>query len=95
MIQRLIHLYQLTKGTKLIETVAVSDDEDSDDAYFLYLEFSGIIDYDINDVFEFFINLIESDAPEQTLMSYDYICEHQQNDDKLLTIQVKYLNNYI
>ena len=47
-LQRIIYLAQLAKGKKLINPVAVFDDEYADDAYFLYLELFGIIDDDIN-----------------------------------------------
>ena len=72
-IQHLISSTQLANGKKLIDPVAVSDDEDADDAYFLDSELSGIIDNDINDALECFVNLLESYTPDQNLLSYDYI----------------------
>ena len=94
-IQHLISSTQLANGKKLIDPVAVSDDEDADDAYFLDSELSGIIDNDINDALECFVNLLESYTPDQNLLSYDYILQKQQDYEKLLAFQVKYPNNYI
>ena len=74
-LQRLISPVRLAEGNKLINTVAVSDDEDADDAYFLDLEFSVIIYNYINEALEWFINLSESYAPEQKPLIYYYICE--------------------
>ena len=79
-IQRLISLAQLAEVQKFIDLVVVSDDEDADDTYFLYLEFSGLIDNEINDALECFINLPQSDAPEQNPLVYKYILEQQQDD---------------
>ena len=56
-LQRIIYLAQLAKGKKLINPVAVSGDEEWDYAYFLDLELSGLIDDDINDALEWFINI--------------------------------------
>ena len=94
-LQRLIYLDQLDEGKKLIEPIAFSDDEDSDDAYLLDLDFSGLIDNDINDALNFSINIPDSDTPEQNTLKCDYILEQKQDDEKLLDLQVKYTNNYI
>ena len=51
-LQRQISPAQLAKGKKLIKPIAVSDDEDVDDAYFLDLQFSVLIYNDTNDELE-------------------------------------------
>ena len=51
-LQHMISWYQLAKGNKRIEPVAVSDDEDEYDEYFLDLEFYGLVDDYINDALQ-------------------------------------------
>ena len=44
-------------------------------AYLQELEYSGILDRDIQDSFECYLNLPESENPEQNPLSYAYIRE--------------------
>lgn len=85
---------QIAEGKKLIEPAVVSDNED-DDGYFLDQEFSGLYDNDIWDCIECYLNLPESDRPDQNPLNYAHIHEQQQQDDKLLALQVKYPENYV
>ena len=39
--------------------------------------------------------LPESNRPDQSPLNYAHICEQQQQDDKLLALQVKYPENYV
>ena len=78
---------KLAEGKKYIDPVAVSDYEDADDGYLLDLELYGLIDNEIKDALEWFINLPDSDAPGQKQLSYDYICEQQKDDRKILALQ--------
>jgi hypothetical protein len=39
--------------------------------------------------------LPESHWPDLNPLNYAHICEQQQQDDKLLALQVKYLENYV
>ena len=56
---------------------------------------SGVWDDDIHDCLDCYLNLPESDNPEQNPLSFAYIREQQQADDKLLRVQQKFPNNYI
>ncbi|KAL7536896.1 hypothetical protein ACHAXR_007480 [Thalassiosira sp. AJA248-18] len=63
--------------------------------YFLDHEHSGVFDDEIKEVLGCYLNLPESDNPEQNPLNYAYIREQQQADDKLLALQQKRPNNYI
>ena len=92
-IHRLVTPDQLAEGKKMVEHV--SDEEYvSDEDYFLD-EFSGVLDEDIRDSLGCYLNLPESDNPEQNPLNYPYICEQQQADSKFLSVQQRFPNNYI
>eukprot|EP00956_Cyclotella_meneghiniana_P021043 scaffold37820_cov36-Cyclotella_meneghiniana.AAC.3 len=83
------------KGKKLVEPAVVSDDEDSDnEAFFLEQEISGLYDKTIWECIECYLNFPESDTPENNPLSYAYIREQQQQDQKLLALLEKYPDNY-
>ena len=86
---------QLSEGKNLVEPIIVSDDEDADSAYFMDHEYSGVFDDEIKEALDCYLNLPESDNPEQNPLSYAYIREQQQADDKLLALQQKFPNKYI
>ena len=92
-LHRLITPAQLAKGKNLVEPAVVSDDED--DLFFIDQIRSGVYDKDISDSMECYLNLPESENPEQNPLSYAYIREQQQADTKLLAVQQKYPQNYI
>ncbi len=81
-------------GEKIIEPAVVSDDED-DDGCFLDQEFSVLYDDDIWDCIECYLNLPESNWPDQNPLNYAHIHEQQQEDNKLLALQVEYPENYV
>jgi hypothetical protein len=93
-LHRLVTPAQIVEGKKLIDPVVVSDNED-DNGYFLDQEFSGLYDNIIWDCIECYLNLPESDRPDQNPLNYAHIREQQQQDDKLLALQVKYPENYV
>ena len=94
-LHRLPEPASLKKGKKLVEPAVVSDDEDSDDeAFFLEQEFSGLYDETIWECIECYLNFPESDTPENNPLSYAYIREQQQQDQKLLALLEKYPDNY-
>eukprot|EP00956_Cyclotella_meneghiniana_P039989 scaffold184429_cov34-Cyclotella_meneghiniana.AAC.1 len=95
-IHRLPEPALLKKGKKLVEPAVVSDDEDSDDeAFFLEQEFSGLYDETIWECIECYLNFPESDTPENNPMSYAYIREQQQQDQKLLAIYSRSIQTII
>ena len=87
---------QLAKGKKLVEPAVVSDNEEEsdDEAFFLEQEFSGLYDNAVWDCIECYLNFPESDTPEENPLSYAYIREKQQEDQKLLALLEKYPDNY-
>ena len=91
-LHRLITPAQIAEGKSLVEPAVVSDDEDD---YFIDQIQSGVWDQDIRDVLGCYVNLPESENPEQNPLSYAYIREQQQADAKLLAVQQKFPNNYI
>ena len=88
---------QLAEGKKLVEPAVVSDDEDEDDDsyFFTHEEFMGYYDADIRDCMECYLNLPEMEQPENNPLSYAYIREQQQADNKLLQLVVKHPQNYV
>ncbi|KAL7548020.1 hypothetical protein ACHAWF_011299 [Thalassiosira exigua] len=94
-LHRLVTLAQLAEGKNLVKPAVASDDEDKDEAIFLDQLRSGVIDNNIRNSFECYLNLPESETPEQNPLSYAYICEKQQADAKLLALQRKFPNNFI
>ena len=84
---------QLAEGRKLVEPVS-GEEEDDADAHFVEEDYLGVFDEDIRDSFECYLNLPESENPEQNPLSYDHIREQQQADTVLLAVQQKYPHNY-
>eukprot|EP00956_Cyclotella_meneghiniana_P036466 scaffold126104_cov52-Cyclotella_meneghiniana.AAC.4 len=95
-LHRLPEPASLTKGKKLVEPAVVSDDEDEcdDKAFFLEQEFSGLYNETIWECIECYLNLPDSDTPEENPVSYAHIREQQQQDQKLLALLEKYPDNY-
>jgi hypothetical protein len=94
-LHRLITPAQLAEGKNLVEPAVVSDDEDdADDAYFLDQEFSGLYDDEIWEVIDCYLNLPETENPEQNPLSFEYIREQQQADERLLSQLEKYPDRY-
>ena len=60
--QRLVTPAQLAEGKNLVEP-STDDEEDNEIAYLQELEYSGILDRDIQDSFECYLNLPESEKP--------------------------------
>ena len=77
-LQRLITPAQLAEGKNLVEPVTDTEETDDKDAFFLDQHFSGIFDKDIQDSLECYLNLPESENPEQNPLNYHYIHEKQQ-----------------
>jgi hypothetical protein len=86
---------QLTEEKKLVVLAEVIDDEEEDAAYFMDQEFFGLYDEDVWECLECFLNLPESEHPENNPLSYSYIHEKQQEDNTLLALQAKFPNNYV
>ena len=88
-LHRLVTPAQLAKGKPLVEPAAILDEEDANNAYFLDLKYSGIVDNNILDSFKCYLNLPDGDNPEYNPLSFCYIREQQQSDTKLLALQQK------
>eukprot|EP00956_Cyclotella_meneghiniana_P021249 scaffold38455_cov37-Cyclotella_meneghiniana.AAC.3 len=65
----------LAKGKKLVEPAVVSNDEEEsgDEAFFLEQEFSGLYDQTIWECIECYLNLPDSETPEENPLSYAQI----------------------
>ena len=93
-LQRLVTTDQLAEGKRLVDPIT-DDEEDNELAFLQELDYSGILDNDIQDSFECYLNLPESENPEQNPLSYAFIREKQQADAKLLGYVKRFPNNYI
>ena len=93
-LRRLVTPAQLAEGKRMVEPIA-DEEEDNELAFLQELDYSGILDSDIQDSFECYLNLPESENPEQNPLSYAYIREKQQADAKLLGYVKRFPNNYI
>eukprot|EP00956_Cyclotella_meneghiniana_P031208 scaffold81158_cov76-Cyclotella_meneghiniana.AAC.1 len=95
-LNRLPETASLAKGKKLVEPAVVSDDEEEsdDEAFFLEQEFSGLYDQTIWECIECYLNLPDSETPEENPLSYAHIREQQQQDQQLLALLDKYPDNY-
>ena len=83
----------LWRGRNLLSLI--DDEGNSDDeAFFLEQQFSGMYDCTIREWFECYLNFPETDTPEENPLSYAYIREQQQEDNKLLALLEKYPDNY-
>ena len=91
-LHRLITPAQFAEGKRLIEPAA--DKEDDEEAYFLDQEYTGLYDNEIWKSMECYLNLPDDNHPEQNPLSFDYLREQQQADDKLLALQTRYPQNY-
>ena len=70
---------QLAEGKILVEPVT-DDESDNEEAHFLDLEYSGLFNNEIEECLECYLNLPDSQNPEQNPLSFAYICEQQQAD---------------
>ena len=77
---------QLAEGKNLVNTIPDTDNED-DQVYFVDQYYSGVHDKEIFDMFECYLNLPETEKPEQNPLNYDYIREQQQADNRLLDLE--------
>ena len=91
---RLITPAQLAEGKILVEPIP-EDEIDDEETFFIDQEYSGVLDEEIQNTLDGYLNLLDSENPEQNPLSFAYIREQQQADDKLLAAQIKYPNNYI
>jgi hypothetical protein len=85
---------QITEGKKLVEPAEVSIEEE-DEAYFLDQEYSGLYDENVWECIECYLNLPDTPHPDENPLNYAHIPELQQQDEQLLALQVKYLDNYV
>ncbi len=90
----LFTLAQIAEGKKLVEPAEVSNEEE-DKAYFLDQEYSGLYDDDILKCIEYYLNLPDTPHPDENPLNYAHNHELQQQDEQLLALQVKYLDNYV
>jgi hypothetical protein len=85
---------QIAEGKKLVEPAEVSNKK-KDNAYFLDQEHSGLYDNNVWECIECYLNLPESPHSNENSLNHAHICELQQQDKKLLALQVKYLDNNV
>ena len=93
-LHRLITPAQLAKAKILVDQIT-AEEEDADEEFFLNQEYSGVLDEDIHDSLECYLNLLDSENPEQNTLSFAYIRDQQQADAKLLAVQLKLRSSYI
>ena len=74
---------------------AVDSDDEEEDQFFIDQMQSGVWDDAIADSLECYLNLPDSENPEQNPLSFAYIREQQQADTNLLRVQQKFPNNFI
>ncbi len=82
------------EGKKLVEPAEVSNEEE-DKAYFLDQEYSGLYNENIWECVECYLNLLDTPHWDENPLNYAHICELQQQDEQLLSLQVKYPDNYV
>ncbi len=78
---------QIAEGTKLVEPVEVSIEEE-DKAYFLDQEYSGLYNENVWECKECYLNLPDTPHPDENPLNYAHHCELQQQDEQLLALQV-------
>ncbi len=93
-LHRLVTPAQILEGKKLIEPAEVSIEEE-DEAYFLDQEYSGLYDENVWECIECYLNLPDTPRPDENPLNYAHIHELQQQDEQLLSLQVKYLASYV
>jgi hypothetical protein len=85
---------QIAVGEKLVEPAEVSNEEE-EKVYFLDQEYSGLYNEDVWECTECYLNLPDTPHLDENLLNCAHICELQQQDEQLLALQVKYLDNYV
>jgi hypothetical protein len=93
MLHCLVTTAQIVEEKKLVEPAEASNEEE-DKAYFLDQEYSGLYDDDIGECIGCYLNLPDTPHPGENPLNYAHICELQQQDKQLLSLQVKYPDNY-
>ncbi len=94
MLHCLVTPAQIMEGKKLVEPTEVSNEEE-EEAYFLDQEYSGLYDDDVLECIECYLNLPDIPHQDENPLNYAHICELQQQDKQMLSLQVKYLDNYV
>ncbi len=93
-LHRLVTPAQIAEGKTLVEPAEVSN-EGEDKAHFLDQEYSGLYDEDVWECIECYLNLSDTPHPYENPLNYAHIHESQQQGKQLLTLQVKYPDNYV
>ncbi len=96
-LSRLHHLVtpaQIAEGKKLVDPAEVSIEEE-EKAYFLNQEYSGLYNENVWECIECYLNLPDTPHPDENPLNYAHIHELQHQDEQLLTLQVKYPDNYV
>eukprot|EP00957_Ditylum_brightwellii_P196241 14952343-Ditylum_brightwellii.AAC.1 len=75
---------QFAKGKNLVKSACVNDEEDDNDAFFFEQACSGVYDEDNQSSLECYLNLPDTENPEQNPLNFHHIIEQQQADAKLL-----------
>jgi hypothetical protein len=90
----LVTLAQIVKGKRLIEPAEVSIEEEKK-VYFLDQEYFGLCNENVWECIECYLNLPDTPHLDENLLNYAHIHDLQQQDEKLLALQVKYPDNYV
>ncbi len=90
----LVTLAQIAEGKKLVEPAEVSIEEE-EEAYFLDQEYSGLYDENVWECIGCYLILPDTPHSDENPLNYAHIHELQQQDEKLLALQVKYPDNYV
>ena len=93
-LHRTITPNQLAEGKNLVNAIPDIENE-NDHVHFVDQYYSGVHDKEIFDMLECYLNLPETENPDQNPLNYEYIREQQQADKTLLELQRRYPNNYI
>ncbi len=58
-------------------------------------KYSGLYDENVWECIACYLNLPDTPHPDENTLNYAHIHELQQQDEQLLTLQVKYQDNYV
>jgi len=87
---------QIAEGKRLVEPAVVSDAEDDEfDSFFVDLDRSGFCDADLKEILDTYLNLPESDVPEENPLNYEHIAEMQKSDENLARLKAKWPQQYV
>lgn len=89
-VQCLPTLSQIAERKKHEEAIILSDIKENEETFHVGCGYSSILEYDINAMFESYLNLLAIPDPVQNPLGFACTCQQQQQDQQLQALQARH-----